>query len=207
MDRCRVSRLERFCGFVFFFNTGTGPDPGTDFRGAGMFGLVHLLYFASHFGNEFRQSLKSGYPVSVAGLNVTMGIYQVHIFGSSLGFPQLLQLLGWGFKKVEVSATTKRTLVEYLFCDDRVLEEERFERLYCEAMLLLDREWKRQNATYMQFPMVLAKAQVLGCLCLIFAWFDFLFVKETFVKTLPEIVERLRVARPVAQQRPDLIQF
>jgi hypothetical protein len=59
----------------------------------------------------------------VAGLNVTMGIYQ---------------LLGWGFKKVEVTSATRRVLVEYLFSDDRVLEEERFERLYCEAMLLLD---------------------------------------------------------------------
>lgn len=59
-----------------------------------------------------------------------------------------------------MSGATRRCLVEYLFCDDRVLEEERFERLYCEAMILLDKEWRRQNATYMQFPMVLAKAQV-----------------------------------------------
>ncbi len=88
---------------------------------------------------------------------------------------------------MEVSASTKRALIDFLFSDDRVIEEQRFEQLYCEAMILLDREWKFQNATYMQFPMVLAKAQ------------------ETFVKTLPQIVEKIK-ARP-APSRPDLITF
>ncbi len=140
-----------------------GPDPGTDFRGgkeakgmayhlcgadvillAGVFGLKHLVYYASQFGTEFAGATRSGYPLSVAGLNVTMILYQ---------------LLGWGFKKTVVASATKRVLFEYLFADDRVLEEERFEKLYCRAMIMLDQEWKRQNATYMQFPMVLAKTQ------------------------------------------------
>ncbi len=31
----------------------------------------------------------------------------------------------------------------------------RFEELYCRALLMLDAEWHRTNATYMQFPLVL----------------------------------------------------
>jgi hypothetical protein len=121
------------------------------------------VYFAGNFGNEFRAANQSGYPLSVAGLNITMSIYQ---------------LLGWGFKKATVSNATKRVLFEYLFCDDRILEAERFEKLYCRAMLLLDQEWRRQNATYMQFPIVLAKTQ------------------ELFVARLPAIVGELQQAQP-----------
>jgi hypothetical protein len=130
---------------------------------AGAFGLKHLVYFAGNFGNEFRAANQSGYPLSVAGLNITMSIYQ---------------LLGWGFKKATVSNATKRVLFEYLFCDDRILEAERFEKLYCRAMLMLDQEWRRQNATYMQFPIVLAKTQ------------------ELFVARLPAIVGELQQAQP-----------
>lgn len=121
-----------------------GPDPGTDFRGAGAFGLSHLCYFARNKPREFAAARESGYPVSIAGLNLTMMLYQV---------------LGWGFKKVVVSSDKKKALFEFLFGrDDRGT---RFEHLYCCAFRVLDDEWRRQNATYMQFPIVLQKTQEL----------------------------------------------
>lgn len=58
-------------------------DPGRDFRGAGIFGLRCLLYFATKHPSTFQRCVKSGYPLSIAGLNVSMLLYQ---------------LLGWGFK-------------------------------------------------------------------------------------------------------------
>ena len=115
-----------------------GPDPGTDFRGAGVQGLRHLVYFAQNRADDFKSANQSGYPLAIAGLNVTMMIYSC---------------LGWGFKKVEISNGSKRTLYQYLFSqDDR---GDRFEMLYCRVMQLLDAEWKRQNATYMMFPVVI----------------------------------------------------
>ncbi len=136
------------------------------------------MYYAAHYGDEFRAANRSGYPLSVAGLNITMSIYQ---------------LLGWGFKKATVSNATKRVLFEYLFSDDRVLEEERFEKLYCRAMLLLDQEWRRQGATYMQFPMVLAKTQELFVVRLVLVILVLLtFVRLGFRRTWQSCSKRSR---------------
>lgn len=156
-----------------------GPDPGTDFRGAGVNGLRHLEYFARRFPTEYGACVKSGYPFAVAGLNVTMMLYQ---------------LLGWGFKKVTVANATKRVLLNYLFSDDGVQREHRLEKLYCRAVLMLDAEWRRMNATYMQFPVVLAKTQ------------------DLFVARLPETVRELMATgegagRAAVAAAPDLIKF
>jgi len=119
-----------------------GPDPGTDFRGAGVYGLRQLIYLAERQPDNFARYRESDYPFSIAGLNITMMIYS---------------LLGWGFKKVDISNAGKRVLYEYLFgVEDR---GDRFERLYCRAMQLLDDEWRLQNASYMMFPIVLKSVQ------------------------------------------------
>jgi engulfment and cell motility protein 2 len=72
-----------------------GPDPGTDFRGAGVFGLRHLIFFAQTHPDEFQRFQKSGYPLSIAGLNITMLIYSC---------------LGWRSKKLEIDTSKKRAL-------------------------------------------------------------------------------------------------
>jgi engulfment and cell motility protein 2 len=119
-----------------------GPDPGTDFRGAGVFGLRHLIFFAQTHPDEFQRFQKSGYPLSIAGLNITMLIYSC---------------LGWGFKKLEIDNSKKRALYEYLFGEnDRGVK---VEKLYSRIFLMLDAEWKAQNATYMMFPQVLQSVQ------------------------------------------------
>lgn len=137
-----------------------GVDPGTDFRGAGMLGLKHLVYFAEHHHDDFQRMLSSGYPVSVAGLNVTMMLYQ---------------FLGWGFKRIQIEEDKKRVLYEFLFQDDDVIEDERLERvLYTSAFRMLDEEWRKINATYMMFPVVIQNTQ------------------QRFLKELPQIIERAK---------------
>lgn len=59
-------------------------DPGRDFRGAGICGLQHLCFFAKERPVDFLRCRQSGYPFSIAGLNISMMLYQ---------------LMGWGFKK------------------------------------------------------------------------------------------------------------
>ena len=59
-----------------------GKDPATDFRGAGIFGLTNLVYFARMHPNSFRSILcKSSYPFSIAGLSVTNLIFEMMGFG------------------------------------------------------------------------------------------------------------------------------
>lgn len=56
-----------------------GVDPGTDFRGAGIYGLECLLYLSSNHQHLFQRLLLKNvgqrveweYPFAVAGLNLT----------------------------------------------------------------------------------------------------------------------------------------
>lgn len=76
-----------FCGLQ-------GEDPGTDFRGAGLFGLDNLVYLGTHHPTLFQQLLHKTqgkrsdweYPFASAGLNLTFMLSEVlGIAGSSPG--------------------------------------------------------------------------------------------------------------------------
>ena len=67
----RVSEQWKTLGFQ-------GNDPATDFRGMGLLGLRHLVFFAEKYSTGWRELLVSQarrkerqYPVSVAGINLT----------------------------------------------------------------------------------------------------------------------------------------
>lgn len=71
-----------------------GEDPGTDFRGAGLFGLDNLVYLGTHHPELFRQLRHKTrgqradweYPFAVAGLNLTFTLADVlGIAGSNPG--------------------------------------------------------------------------------------------------------------------------
>lgn len=55
-----------------------GKDPQTDFRSAGIYSLMNLIYFAETYPKKFKKMLertqkeKNGYPFAIAGVNVTM---------------------------------------------------------------------------------------------------------------------------------------
>lgn len=74
-------KSKRWCDVGF-----QSDDPGRDFRGAGICGLRHLCHFAKELPVDFERCKQSGYPFSIAGLNISMMLYQ---------------LMGWGFKKRE----------------------------------------------------------------------------------------------------------
>ncbi|XP_070553832.1 ELMO domain-containing protein 2-like [Ptychodera flava] len=82
-----------------------GDDPKTDFRGMGMLGLHNLVFFASHFNNEARQTLshshhpKFGYSFAIVGINITsmacyllnQGILKVHFYNLTQSEPSMAE--------------------------------------------------------------------------------------------------------------------
>ncbi|XP_077984268.1 ELMO domain-containing protein 2-like [Glandiceps talaboti] len=80
-----------------------GDDPKTDFRGMGMLGLHNLVFFASHFNTEARQTLshshhpKFGYSLAIVGINITSmacsllqnGALKVHFYNFSQNMPDV----------------------------------------------------------------------------------------------------------------------
>jgi engulfment and cell motility protein 2 len=49
-------------------------DPGSDFRGAGVFGLEQLLYLSTTYPKEFREIIEnsSTYSFAISALNITV---------------------------------------------------------------------------------------------------------------------------------------
>eukprot|EP01102_Stenamoeba_stenopodia_P002543 TRINITY_DN12382_c0_g1_i1.p1 TRINITY_DN12382_c0_g1~~TRINITY_DN12382_c0_g1_i1.p1 ORF type:complete len:347 (-),score=71.47 TRINITY_DN12382_c0_g1_i1:56-1096(-) len=157
-------------------------NPSTDFRGAGIFGLSNLIYFGEKYPRRFNKAVGdrnnkdfdlSQYPFAISGLNVTM---------------LLFELLGWGFKaklqndsepyplyrrnfiKLLLSQPPKQPQTEDLikFDDDSSRPEKRdlmfdeisiFEEVYCAAFMILDEEWTKRKATYLEFPTILQETR------------------------------------------------
>ncbi|GMH32456.1 hypothetical protein BSKO_00290 [Bryopsis sp. KO-2023] len=121
-----------------------GVDPGTDFRGGGLFSLSNLLYMANHESTLFEKLMKKSdgdrveweYPFAAAGVNVT-----VHLVDSV---------------KLRIenppSSPHRRGFVKLLNESDSTFEE-----VYCCTFELLDKVWLEMHASYMEFPTVLKR--------------------------------------------------
>jgi hypothetical protein len=138
-----------------------GKDPATDFRGGGFFALRNLLYFAQNYESRYLKFLQGRdyhehFPVALTGLNLTMMLYE---------------LLGWGMLRREPTTsegkTAKRNLIHFLFVESPVRpspEGEQhgetaahttFHELYCLLFDMFEKEWKRRNATTLDFSEVI----------------------------------------------------
>jgi len=126
----RVSEQWKLLGFQ-------GTDPATDFRGMGVFGLEQLVYFAESHTDVFRKIVNGQlarkereYPVAVAGINLTQKLYEI--------------------LKVN-DETPEGTIFPILFAHKHAFEE-----MYCSSFQVLDYTWDDMNASYMDFPKVIA---------------------------------------------------
>lgn len=154
-------------------------NPSTDFRGAGIFGLSNLIYYGEKYPRRFNKAIGdrtnkefdlSQYPFAISGLNVTM---------------LLFELLGWGFKaklqkdsepyplyrrnfiKLLLSQPSKTHKDLIVFDDDEPAtktspmfsEISIFEEVYCAAFMILDEEWTKRKATYLEFPTILQETR------------------------------------------------
>eukprot|EP00798_Chlamydomonas_sp_ICE-L_P013471 gene13471-19330_t len=161
-----------------------GEDPGTDIRGAGMFGLRNLLFFAEHEEATFRRLMKKTdgqrsdweYPFAAASLNITFTLLQVLdlskggapgttlVTTSRSADPAVLDLskgVAPGATLVTTSGSADpavygpRTLPGQSFLQLLETEHDAFERLHIMTFELLDRVWLERKASYMQFNEVL----------------------------------------------------
>lgn len=110
-------------------------DPTSDFRGMGLLGLKHLVYFATAYTSTFRRmfleqaSRKTNYyPTAVAGINISQMLFQIFEVKKSL---------------------PEGNLFPIVFDHDFGFEE-----LYCLVFQLFDRVWDEMAADYMDFTQV-----------------------------------------------------
>lgn len=125
-----------------------GEDPGTDFRGAGYFGLENLIYLGTRHPSLFDRLLhkRTGqradweYPFAVAGLNITYMLSELLDLKDTSRLPK--SKAGRGFLPL-----LRMTDVA-------------FEELYCMTFILLDRTWLEAGASYMQFNQIIGQVRV-----------------------------------------------
>ena len=130
----RVSDQWKILGFQ-------GTDPASDFRGMGFLGLQNLLYFAEKYTDVFRAIVKRNvdrgsrdYPAAVAGINITQTLFEILNVTKPINFNgPPLQIF--------------RILFDHPFA---------FEEMYSTIFQVLDRTWDEMNASYMEFPKVIA---------------------------------------------------
>ncbi|XP_020211710.1 ELMO domain-containing protein A [Cajanus cajan] len=123
-----------------------GRDPSTDFRGAGFISLENLLFFAKTFSISFQRILKKQggkgaiweYPFAAAGVNITFMIMQM----------------------LDLDATKPMTFVRAVFLQMLSENEWAFDLLYCVAFVVMDKQWRERNATYMEFNDVLKRTRL-----------------------------------------------
>lgn len=126
----RVSEQWKLLGFQ-------GTDPATDFRGMGLLGLEQLVYFAENHTDVFRKIVNGQiarkereYPVAVAGINLTQKLYEI----------------------LKIDDTSPDGPIFPVIFSHR----HAFEEMYCTAFEVLDHTWDDMNASYMDFPKVIA---------------------------------------------------
>ena len=126
----RVSEQWKLLGFQ-------GTDPGTDFRGMGILGLKHILYFAKKYTRIFTEMAMTQaqrkshyYPVSTAGINISA---------------MLLEILNVGKKQDDEVGE----IFPILFDHPHALEE-----MYCVIFQMFHRVWDEMKADYMDFTVV-----------------------------------------------------
>jgi len=114
-----------------------GTDPSTDFRGMGVLGLDNLLYFAEAYSEVWRKIVtiqaerkERDYPVAVAGINVTQMMYDI-----------------FKINQQEDSGTVYSVLFDH---------PKSFHEIYVTVLRVLDNTWDEMNASYMDFPKVIA---------------------------------------------------
>jgi hypothetical protein len=130
-----------------------GSDPATDFRGGGVFALRNLLYLADVYPHSFRamatgHNVGSGVPGEAHGLNT----YPFAITGINIT-NLCFEFLGWGMRP----GPPRLEVAQLISGSDA---ETAFHELYCAAFHLFHDEWRRQQATYMQFPHVMQALHV-----------------------------------------------
>eukprot|EP01103_Thecamoeba_quadrilineata_P017824 TRINITY_DN648_c0_g1_i1.p1 TRINITY_DN648_c0_g1~~TRINITY_DN648_c0_g1_i1.p1 ORF type:complete len:907 (-),score=175.99 TRINITY_DN648_c0_g1_i1:120-2840(-) len=157
----RVSEQWKLLGFQ-------GTDPATDFRGMGIIGLKHLVYFAQRYTTVFSQLSKKQasrqsqyYPFSTAGISISQMLFDllnisrkssIHASTSNATLPSA-QSINQSISN-QASPAGDTEVSKILFDHEHALEE-----IYCRTFLFFDRVWDETNADYMDFTRVISQVR------------------------------------------------
>ncbi|CAG9332376.1 unnamed protein product [Blepharisma stoltei] len=128
-----------------------GTDPGTDFRGAGIFGLQQILYLATHYPQEYKQFIESAtdYSFCISALNVT------HFY---MYYFQLLENRAVGIPGLRRAALKPMKV----FCGLNLLDSDAINEIFVAAVFKMHAEWqelkKTRKVNVMNFPTVIIRA-------------------------------------------------
>jgi hypothetical protein len=164
-----------------------GKDPATDFRGVGVFGLWNLVFFAETYPKRYKRLLdkarttSGAYPFVIAGLNVTMMLFEILGFGmhakkmkNTPARKKFVEMLcnskgAWDQENwYYVEEKTKEDILLDFGDSPKIEKKEKkkrkkrnllFEQVYIAGFTIMDQEWYGMNATYFAFPKVLEAAR------------------------------------------------
>lgn len=159
-----------------------GTDPATDFRGAGIFGLKNLVYFARVYPREYHRILKeqkqreenqtfSSFPFAIAGLNICYFLYSwisspLKITSNST--PKQFQFSSKSTQLVVCSLFPETDIrnksVSFVGLNEFEEEDDEesligFHELFCYSFTVFCDQWKEKNGTYMQFSQIINSTQ------------------------------------------------
>jgi engulfment and cell motility protein 2 len=132
-----------------------GNDPGTDFRGAGIFGLKQLLYLATIYPAELHEILRSAdYPFAISALNVSVRPTQHYLMSAfQLNSPKSVQLPN----QMPAPARILKNFSELQARHPNSINE-----IYCEAVLRMHSAWqylRRQGTSLMEFSRAIDRSK------------------------------------------------
>ncbi|CAJ1022963.1 putative ELMO/CED-12 family [Leishmania utingensis] len=122
-----------------------GTDPSTDFRGAGVLGLLQLVYLVENYPQLWSTIVAPDFLAAAAGLNVTM--YLSTLLGIN---PSLNQFSASILSKYS-SSTARLRLCCFIFDPSADIAIQRLGEVYCFAMRLLHYRWMRSTRNIMEF--------------------------------------------------------
>eukprot|EP00033_Pygsuia_biforma_P003337 GCRY01003656.1.p1 GENE.GCRY01003656.1~~GCRY01003656.1.p1 ORF type:complete len:749 (+),score=227.62 GCRY01003656.1:207-2453(+) len=141
-DKELDSRVSKMWGLLGF----QGKDPASDFRGMGLMGLEHIIYFARHYPDVIRkivatQAAKTDgtdYPCAIVFINISNMLFSI-LCPSAADLKKMM-------RDPHESVLRLRILFDHPTA---------FEEMYCICCQVLDRMWRSMNASYMDFGNVM----------------------------------------------------
>ncbi|KAG5481284.1 hypothetical protein CUR178_06519 [Leishmania enriettii] len=126
-----------------------GTDPSTDFRGAGVLGLVNLVYLVEHYPQQWSAILTPDFLAAAAGLNVTLRL------STLLGINSSVNQFSASILSSYSARAARLRLCRFIYDSSVDVAIQRLCEVYCFAMRLLHYRWILSSRNIMEFNQLL----------------------------------------------------
>ncbi|KAG5480631.1 hypothetical protein LSCM1_06335 [Leishmania martiniquensis] len=128
-----------------------GTDPSTDFRGAGILGLAHLVYLVEQYPQQWSAMLTPDFLPAAAGLNMTLHL------STLLGINPSVNQFSASILSTYSARAARLRLCRFIYDPSVDVAIQRLSEIYCFAMRLLHYRWIRSTRNIMEFNQQLSK--------------------------------------------------